>query len=223
MKTKSAFTLLELLVVIAIILCLAALLLPTLNKAKEQARSTKCLNNLKQLGILVFIYADENEDFYPYSDIDSPNMQLNSTFASKLVPYIGSSWNNFIENHLDNKNHNLFICPSWQEGEGSPPFENPRPPNRDYAANYFLFTRSNIWNLVPVKTTYHIEETDDAWLNWLLADGGYRRIIHDYNGAVLYGNYNTPLHWSWSQFQPRHNNSANILFRDGSVRKIPKP
>jgi len=64
-QPAQSFTLIELLVVVAIIAVLAALLLPALRGAREQARRSQCLNNLRQISFSCFSYAGDNDDWFP--------------------------------------------------------------------------------------------------------------------------------------------------------------
>ncbi len=68
MKKNEGFTLIELLVVIAIINILAGMLLPSLTRAKEQARRAACLNNLRNIGQALTMYAGEHDGFFPPED-----------------------------------------------------------------------------------------------------------------------------------------------------------
>lgn len=66
-KTFKGFTLIELLVVIAIIAILAAILFPVFAQAREKARGTTCLSNVKQIGLGIIMYADDNDEILPRS------------------------------------------------------------------------------------------------------------------------------------------------------------
>jgi len=91
MKPKSGFTLIELLVVIAIIAILAAILFPVFAKAREKARQTSCLSNMKQLNTAVLSYVqDYDECMFPYWDI--PDGGGNSYYWWEVTqPYISNT------------------------------------------------------------------------------------------------------------------------------------
>ena len=104
-RTRSrAFTLIELLVVIAIIAILAAILFPVFAQAREKARQTACLSNMKQIGIGLIMYANDYDSQYPPSQLGT---------GSQIV-----SWPQMMQPYI--KNEQVFVCPSTASSGFSP-------------------------------------------------------------------------------------------------------
>lgn len=97
-----AFTLIELLVVIAIIAILASLLLPALARAKSKGQGIKCISNLKQLGIALRIWTDENEDKYPWAE-----QRRSTPLFSTNLPAISNVLSNNVGGAM-----RVFLCPN---------------------------------------------------------------------------------------------------------------
>ena len=107
---KKQFTLIELLVVIAIIAILASILMPALSSARKRARTTTCINNLKQLGLVFHAYAENNADLPP---LGWTNMYGSGSYywpqVFKKTGYIGTK--NAGKNMLNRTTGNYFLCP----------------------------------------------------------------------------------------------------------------
>jgi prepilin-type N-terminal cleavage/methylation domain-containing protein/prepilin-type processing-associated H-X9-DG protein len=192
----TAFTLVELLVVIAVIAIVASMLLPTIGKGKAKARSTQCANNLRQWGLAIRSYADDNDDVLPHrgqgvqmlTRIDRPEDWFNA-----LPFYFGSkSFQDLVASGQapKPKSNSIFVCPD----------------STDAGSNYFLAYAMNM-NLSPWSLPHPARFGDivQPSLVVAMADGPGQ-----YSATYPSANPYSPV--------PRHSQRVNLLFLGGQVK-----
>lgn len=209
---RQGFTLIELLVVIAIIAILAAILFPVFAKAREKARQSSCLSNVKQLGIAEQQYnSDYDECMVPYGTND-PEYPGNLYAFSLMAAYI--------------KNVQIADCPSDRShGSTNPLAAWVSPRNIDiydgvihcsYAANWI-----NDWtNCTGFQTGTH---RGPHYQTTSLADVGSPA------GTISFIESNAYEFWSTQHFEVwknvgvrRHNDQMNVLYCDGHAKSLAK-
>ncbi len=174
---RYGFTLIELLVVIAIIAILAGLLLPTLAAAKEKAKRTGCVSDLKQIALGIVMYAQDNEDKLPtlkFRDTANPQYPYEmmrysapGTFDSDGGPYnLGLLWSKGVI-----KEGKIFYCPSnnkpndnltYDFYSGHNPAASAWPYGGDPAASNPGYVRSGYVYFPQLSTTESLSTTAGA-------------------------------------------------------------
>lgn len=212
--SQRGFTLIELLVVIAIIAILAAILFPVFARARENARKTSCMNNLKQLGLAWMQYTqDYDERMIPYTTTG------NSTIPGGYTgpPWTAFAWNREIQPYL--KSVQVIRCPSESVN-----------PDTSYAYNMLMAADGrNIAGIqLPAQTPAfadavgHTVTTPTQTLCFLLPGGtaGARHDSRKLNSVTnLTAGFGggSPLR-AGRIHATRHMDGANYLFADGHVK-----
>jgi len=227
MRRAKGFTLIELLVVIAIIALLMAILMPTLQRVKNQAKATKCQAILRQWGLTFSMYTTDNDGkffrhllsehtFDPLlSYCHDMNDMLLCPMATRIVPnqwpmdaWLGDksaawSFRRFYTIELLRGSYGLngFVCDPWPEG-------NPGP-----------ITYATLWVTSHVKGPGNVPVLTDCRFSNLWPE--------DNDTPPEYEDLHPPYKWSaygghrmWLVCTDRHNGGINGLFMDWSVRKV---
>ncbi|MBC7807748.1 MAG: DUF1559 domain-containing protein [Akkermansiaceae bacterium] len=144
------FTLIELLVVIAIIALLAAVLFPVFAQAREKARQTACVSNIKQLGLAFAQYAQDYDDMHP---VACPS----KGFGGIVGGWWGEGWAYAIQPYT--KTYKIYICPT--DGEDAVLYEGwPAPvASMSYAANaYCKNVENGRYGAIPIGGEWMFDE-----------------------------------------------------------------
>lgn len=207
-RSHTGFTLIELLVVIAIIAILAAILFPVFARAREKARQSTCLSNLKQISLGMMMYAQDYDELYcPAYYYDAAWNEFAWDFSidwsaggvagpGLIAPYT--------------KNQQINACPSFQgETWGRP--------QSGYAYNTTYIGHGMF---EPVPQPVSLGAVGKPSETVLLADAAYNNA-----GSVAATNYlRAPSDWlfPWGTVHFRHNETADVAFCDGHVKATTK-
>ena len=202
-RKRTGFTLIELLVVIAIIAILAAILFPVFARAREKARQTSCLNNIKQIALGTMMYAQDYDEVLPQSGYWYP------THGDTMM-----YWYSALEPYL--KNEQILICPS--SGDNTPGSWNYGfvVQITGYAGGTFAFTHPDGTSIPSQSAPTALASLERPSERVFVSDA------HNFNTMVTFW-YRTDSPYSqvggaYYWVDGRHNGGANCGFADGHAK-----
>jgi prepilin-type N-terminal cleavage/methylation domain-containing protein/prepilin-type processing-associated H-X9-DG protein len=220
---RRGFTLIEMLVVIAIIAILVAILIPTVSRGMDNAKTTRCLANLRQVGMAVTNYALENNGFLPpagsWGGVQAP------TWFNTIAPYLGSDVVDIRDGEIASITR---ACPAWQGRSDVPESAratkpgygmtihpragssaNGQPNTSGPALNRFRLISITDFD-VPTRT---ILLGDSADWHLFITGGNWVNGNWDANSSI-------PMGYA-SGHPTRHRGRANYMMADSSVATLP--
>jgi len=227
LRPRRGFTLIELLVVIAIIAILAAMLLPALSKSKAKAQQISCASNLKQVGVGILMYTQDNQETFPgpcYTGQSAGyNLELSTGLAYYLASYLGGKDPQSVG--LFNTNYiKVLFCPGFgQFSSASPTAAMMMPsyfcvvpyqdgavnvPNDTYLFGYPGFTKpakvTDIPKYGPPTDVFAVGDCDTNIVQ--LAGGGWSGAA----GQAVHGGVRNRLYFDWHVKSYKGNNLNTV-------------